>query len=81
MSSITLKVNGASHTVDVEPSTSLLYILRNDLGLLCIVTFAECQPVRVEAIPLAIDNCRTRLALSIGCRRFRSAWLNHKSDS
>jgi aerobic-type carbon monoxide dehydrogenase small subunit (CoxS/CutS family) len=33
MSTITLKVNGASHTVDVEPSTSLLYILRNDLGL------------------------------------------------
>jgi aerobic-type carbon monoxide dehydrogenase small subunit (CoxS/CutS family) len=33
MSSITLKVNGASHTVDVEPSTPLLYILRNDLGL------------------------------------------------
>jgi aerobic-type carbon monoxide dehydrogenase small subunit (CoxS/CutS family) len=33
MSSITLKVNGASHTVDVEPSTALLYILRNDLGL------------------------------------------------
>ena len=33
MSSITLKVNGAAHTVDVEPSTPLLYILRNDLGL------------------------------------------------
>jgi len=33
MSAITLKVNGASHTVDVEPSTPLLYILRNDLGL------------------------------------------------
>lgn len=33
MSNITLKVNGASHTVDVEPSTPLLYILRNDLGL------------------------------------------------
>ena len=31
--SITLKVNGASHTVDVDPSTPLLYILRNDLGL------------------------------------------------
>jgi len=31
--SITLKVNGANHTVDVEPSTPLLYILRNDLGL------------------------------------------------
>ena len=33
MSTITLKVNGATHTVDVEPSTPLLYILRNDLGL------------------------------------------------
>src|SRR6266567_8016735 len=33
MSTITLKVNGAAHTVDVEPSTPLLYILRNDLGL------------------------------------------------
>jgi aerobic-type carbon monoxide dehydrogenase small subunit (CoxS/CutS family) len=33
MSTITLKVNGANHTVDVDPSTPLLYILRNDLGL------------------------------------------------
>jgi aerobic-type carbon monoxide dehydrogenase small subunit (CoxS/CutS family) len=33
MSNITLKVNGATHTVDVEPATPLLYILRNDLGL------------------------------------------------
>ncbi len=33
MSKVTLKVNGQSHTVDIEPSTPLLYILRNDLGL------------------------------------------------
>lgn len=33
MSKITLKVNGKSQTVDVEPSTPLLYILRNDLDL------------------------------------------------
>ena len=33
MSHITLKVNGATHTVDVEPLTPLLYILRNDLNL------------------------------------------------
>src|ERR671936_996858 len=33
MSSITLKVNGKTHAVDVDPSTPLLYILRNDLGL------------------------------------------------
>src|SRR3954468_16815967 len=33
MSNITLKVNGKSHSVDVEPATPLLYILRNDLDL------------------------------------------------
>jgi aerobic-type carbon monoxide dehydrogenase small subunit (CoxS/CutS family) len=33
VSNITLKVNGAAHTVNVEPLTPLLYILRNDLGL------------------------------------------------
>jgi aerobic-type carbon monoxide dehydrogenase small subunit (CoxS/CutS family) len=33
MSKISLRVNGTSHTVDVEPSTPLLYVLRNDLSL------------------------------------------------
>ena len=33
MSQITLKVNGTTETVDVEPSTPLLYVLRNDLDL------------------------------------------------
>ena len=33
MAAITLKVNGKAHTVDVEPSTPLLYVLRNDLDL------------------------------------------------
>jgi aerobic-type carbon monoxide dehydrogenase small subunit (CoxS/CutS family) len=33
MSEIKLQVNGAAHVVDVEPSTPLLYILRNDLDL------------------------------------------------
>src|SRR5947199_5102393 len=33
MSNVTLKVNGKSHTLDIDPSTPLLYILRNDLGL------------------------------------------------
>jgi len=33
MSTITLKVNGAAHTVAVEPLTPLLYILRNDVGV------------------------------------------------
>jgi aerobic-type carbon monoxide dehydrogenase small subunit (CoxS/CutS family) len=33
MSKITLTVNGVIHSLDVERSTPLLYILRNDLGL------------------------------------------------
>jgi aerobic-type carbon monoxide dehydrogenase small subunit (CoxS/CutS family) len=31
--SITLTVNGAAHTVAVEPNKTLLYVLREDLGL------------------------------------------------
>ena len=33
MSKLELRVNGRSHTLDVEPDTPLLYILRNDLDL------------------------------------------------
>ncbi len=33
MSEVTLKVNGETHTLDVDPTTPLLYVLRNDLGL------------------------------------------------
>ena len=33
MSKLTLKVNGRMHTLDIDPSTPLLYILRNDLGM------------------------------------------------
>ena len=34
MSIITLRVNGVAHAVDVDLSTPLLYILRNDVGVL-----------------------------------------------
>ncbi len=33
MSSITFRVNGRAQTVDIDPATPLLYVLRNDLGL------------------------------------------------
>jgi aerobic-type carbon monoxide dehydrogenase small subunit (CoxS/CutS family) len=33
MATVTLTVNGKPHTVDVDPSTPLLYVLRNDLDL------------------------------------------------
>ena len=33
MSAITLKVNGKTHQVDIDPATPLLYALSDDLGL------------------------------------------------
>ena len=33
MSNVTLKVNGKTHTVDVDSTTPLLYVLRNDIGV------------------------------------------------
>jgi aerobic-type carbon monoxide dehydrogenase small subunit (CoxS/CutS family) len=33
MSKVTLTVNGSNHTLDIDPATPLLYVLRNDLGL------------------------------------------------
>ena len=33
MANFTLKVNGTTHKVDVDPATPLLYVLRNDLDL------------------------------------------------
>ena len=33
MSTITLRVNGKTHSLDLEPSTPLLFVLRNDLDL------------------------------------------------
>jgi aerobic-type carbon monoxide dehydrogenase small subunit (CoxS/CutS family) len=33
MSNITLRVNGKTHSLDIDPAAPLLYILRNDLGL------------------------------------------------
>jgi aerobic-type carbon monoxide dehydrogenase small subunit (CoxS/CutS family) len=33
MSNVSLKVNGSAHTLNIDPATPLLYILRNDLGL------------------------------------------------
>lgn len=37
--------------------------LRNDLGLLWLIDFDGARPVRLEAVPLALDYCYTRLAV------------------
>lgn len=62
MSHITFNVNGSTHTVDVEPSTPLLYILRNDLGLEgprfgC--GLGQCGACTVIINGLAVRSCVT----------------------
>jgi poly-gamma-glutamate capsule biosynthesis protein CapA/YwtB (metallophosphatase superfamily) len=52
-------------------------VLRNDLGLLFLVEFDGARPVRLEAVPLRLEYCRTRLASLEDARwiaeRFRTA--------
>jgi aerobic-type carbon monoxide dehydrogenase small subunit (CoxS/CutS family) len=62
MSTITLKVNGTSRTVDVDPATPLLYVLRNDLGLTgprfgC--GLGQCGACTVIINGAAIRSCTT----------------------
>lgn len=60
MSKIELKVNGRSHTLDIEPTTPLLYALRNDLGLQgpkfgC--GLAQCGACKVIINGAAVPSC------------------------
>lgn len=52
-------------------------VLRNDLGLLWLVTLDEHGPIQLEAIPLRLDYCRTVLADGVDAdwvrRRFTAA--------
>jgi len=65
---ITLKVNGQSHTVDVDPTTPLLYVLSDDLALRgpkfgcglgqcgCCTVIAKGAPVRSCVTPVQTMN-------------------------
>lgn len=62
MSKIALKVNGAPHTVDVDPATPLLYVLIDELDLRgpkfgC--GLAQCGACTVIANGSAIRSCVT----------------------
>jgi nicotinate dehydrogenase subunit A len=62
MSTISLKVNGRSHTVDVDPATPLLYVLSDDLAL-CGPKFGcglgQCGSCTVIVRGRAIRSCVT----------------------
>jgi poly-gamma-glutamate synthesis protein (capsule biosynthesis protein) len=60
-------------------------VLRNDLGLLFLVTLDERGPSAIEAVPLALDYCHTRLAGGADAawvrRRFRRACAELGSEA
>ncbi len=69
MNEITLRVNGETHSLDVDPSTPLLYVLRNDLGLRgprfgCGV--AQCGTCTVLMDGRAVRSCILPVSRSTG---------------
>ena len=65
MSIVKLQVNGATHEVDVDPSTPLLYVLRNDLDLHgprfgC--GLGQCSVCTVIIDGVAVRSCITPVA-------------------
>lgn len=69
MSAQTLKVNGRSHGLDVDPATPLLYVLSDDLGLRgprfgC--GLAQCGSCTVLVGGRAIRSCVTPVASVAG---------------
>jgi len=69
MSEVTLHVNGVERTVDVNPVTPLLYVLRNDLGLRgpkfgC--GLGQCGACTVIIDGVATRSCVTRVARAQG---------------
>jgi aerobic-type carbon monoxide dehydrogenase small subunit (CoxS/CutS family) len=62
MSIVKLQVNGSSHQIDVDPSTPLLYVLRNDLDLKgprfgC--GLGQCSTCAVIIDGVAVRSCIT----------------------
>lgn len=62
MSAITLKVNGRTHTVDVDPATPLLYVLTDELdvrGPKFGCGLAQCGSCTVIVKGAAVRSCVT----------------------
>ena len=57
MPSLTLSVNGATHIVDVEPETPLLWVLRDNIGLTG--TKYGCGIAQCGACTVHVDGERT----------------------
>jgi aerobic-type carbon monoxide dehydrogenase small subunit (CoxS/CutS family) len=66
---LTLSVNGTSYTVDVEPETPLLWVLRDSIGLTgtkygCGI--AKCGSCTVHIDGQAAKSCNTKASAAVG---------------
>jgi nicotinate dehydrogenase subunit A len=69
MSVLTLRVNGRTHTVDVDPTTPLLYVLSDDLQLNAPkfgCGLGQCGSCTVLADGAAIRSCQTPVSTLAG---------------
>jgi len=66
---IVLRVNGAERTVQVDPGTPLLYVLRNDLGLTAAkfgCGLEQCLACAVLVDGEAVTSCATAVDAFVG---------------
>jgi aerobic-type carbon monoxide dehydrogenase small subunit (CoxS/CutS family) len=66
---ITLTINNASHTVDVEPETPLLWVLRDTIGLTgtkygCGIAACGACTIHLDGQP--VRSCQTNAAYAVG---------------
>jgi len=66
---LTLSVNGKNYTVDVEPETPLLWVIRDNIGLTgtkygCGI--ARCGACTVHVDGQAVRSCSTQAAAAVG---------------
>jgi aerobic-type carbon monoxide dehydrogenase small subunit (CoxS/CutS family) len=68
---ITLNINNTSHTVDVEPETPLLWVLRDSIGLSgtkygCGIAVCGACTIHVDGLP--VRSCQMPASAAVGRR-------------
>ena len=79
----TLKINGRSHTVDIEPETPLLWVIRDTIGLTgtkYACGIAQCGACTVQVNGRAVRSCVTPASTVIGREITTIEGLSQNSD-